>query len=196
MKKNIFVYFLAFFILFALANPFYIKKSVYECFYKNAYKNDTADVYIYNTDKKNIKIKNNSKDIAIQTTDICHKKERKNCVLIQLPLTKNWEKYEISINLEGNKKSKIRISEPLTYKNNKVYYMPVDFKHMNLNLSVTNLCHLACEELGANFIPAGAGNSIKQLDTLETLKTEYCFSTPNYLIKITDRCGIAFRIIK
>lgn len=57
---------------------------------------------------------------------------------------------------------------------------------MNLNLSVTNLCHLACEEIGANFIPAGAGNSIKQLDTLETLGTEYCFSTPNYLMHLCD----------
>lgn len=57
---------------------------------------------------------------------------------------------------------------------------------MNLNLSVTNLCHLACEEIGANFIPAGAGNSIKQLDTLETLQTEYCFSTPNYLIRLCE----------
>ena len=57
---------------------------------------------------------------------------------------------------------------------------------MNLNLSVTNLCHLACEEIGANFIPAGAGNSIKQLDTLETLETEYCFSTPNYLMHLCD----------
>ena len=57
---------------------------------------------------------------------------------------------------------------------------------MNLNLSVTNLCHLACEEIGANFIPAGAGNSIKQLDTLETLGTEYCFATPNYLMRLCD----------
>lgn len=57
---------------------------------------------------------------------------------------------------------------------------------MNLNLSVTNLCHLACEKIGANFIPAGAGNSIKQLDTLDTLKTEYCFSTPNYLMHLCD----------
>ena len=57
---------------------------------------------------------------------------------------------------------------------------------MNLNLSVSNLCHLACEELGVNFIPAGTGNSIKQLDVLETLGTEFCFATPNYLMHLCD----------
>ena len=57
---------------------------------------------------------------------------------------------------------------------------------MNLNLSVSNLCHLACEELSANFIPAGTGNSLKQIDVLEMLETKYCFSTPNYLMHICD----------
>lgn len=57
---------------------------------------------------------------------------------------------------------------------------------MNLNLSVSNLCHLACEEVSANFIPAGVGNSIKQLDVLESLGTEVCFATPNYLMHLCD----------
>lgn len=57
---------------------------------------------------------------------------------------------------------------------------------MNLNLSVSNLCHLACEKLDANFIPAGTGNSLKQIDVLETLKTELCFATPNYIMHICD----------
>lgn len=57
---------------------------------------------------------------------------------------------------------------------------------MNLNLSVSNLCHLACEQVSANFIPAGTGNSIKQLDVLEALETEVCFATPNYLMHLCD----------
>lgn len=57
---------------------------------------------------------------------------------------------------------------------------------MNLNLSVSNLCHLACEEVSANYIPAGTGNSIKQLDVLETLGTEVCFATPNYLMHLCE----------
>ncbi len=57
---------------------------------------------------------------------------------------------------------------------------------MNLNFSVSNLCHLACEKLSANFVPAGVGNSIKQLDVLESLGTEICFATPNYLMHLCD----------
>ncbi len=57
---------------------------------------------------------------------------------------------------------------------------------MNLNLSVSNLCHLACEEISSNFIPAGVGNSLKQLDVLEKLETDVCFATPNYLMHLCD----------
>ena len=57
---------------------------------------------------------------------------------------------------------------------------------MNLNLSVMSLCNTACEKLGANFIPSGTGNTLKQIDILETLGTEFCFSTPNYLMHLCD----------
>ena len=64
------------------------------------------------------------------------------------------------------------------YKNEAVQCM------LNLNLSSGNLCHLACEKIGVNFIPSGTGNTLRQLDLLEKLGAGCCFTTPNYLLHL------------
>lgn len=57
---------------------------------------------------------------------------------------------------------------------------------MNFNLSIISFCHMTYENLGANFIPSGTGNTLKQIEILETLGAEFCMATPNYLMHLCD----------
>ena len=121
-----------------------MKQSVYDWLYKSnlekendkwLYKeNKTAKIEIYNFDKQIIQITDESNNIKFSYSEDCKKENGESYVSIDIPISKEYENYNISFKAKGNGKIQIRLTGPED-KKNEYNFCPilVDFKDFYVN---------------------------------------------------------------
>ena len=124
------IFFVCFCLLVLLLHPFYTEQSVYKWLYESLWQNKTAQVEVHSLDSDSFQISEDVVGIKVSYPDRCKKGGKNHCAVLELPISQNWQTYQLAFQIHEKGKYKIRLRGPDKWEKYGLMPIFVDYKKL------------------------------------------------------------------